>query len=71
MGLHLCPIEPDDWANGPGDNGADEDCEHCGGSGVEMVPTGNKETPGLPIPCRCLERHYHEPDFQEEPPDGR
>lgn len=61
MGLHTCPIEPDDWANGP--SGGDEDCEYCGGSGVEMVPTGDPATPGLPIPCRCTQRHYHEPDY--------
>ena len=33
MGLHLCPIEPDDWTNGPRDNDGDE-CPDCGGTGV-------------------------------------
>ncbi len=51
MSLHLCPIEPSDWSDGP--EGGDEDCELCGGSGVVMVATGNPETPGLPIPCEC------------------
>ena len=32
MGLHLCPIEPDDWANGPNEPELDE-CLQCGGSG--------------------------------------
>jgi hypothetical protein len=56
MGLHLCPIEPDDWANGP--NGGDEDCPKCFGSGVVMVPTSDANTPGLPIPCDCTMRSY-------------
>lgn len=50
MGLHLCPIEPDDWANGP--SGGDEDCEKCGGSGVYMV------NGVLPVPCECADRQY-------------
>ena len=33
MGLHLCPIEPDDWANGPNDPEQDE-CPDCRGTGV-------------------------------------
>lgn len=45
MGLHLCPIEPDDWSDGP--SGGNEDCPECGGSGVVML-NGK-----LPIPCDC------------------
>lgn len=36
MGLHLCPIEPDDWSNGPGDPWGDE-CSECDGAGVVIV----------------------------------
>lgn len=50
MSLHLCPIEPDDWSNGP--SGGDEDCDVCGGSGVRMV------NGVLPIPCECTEGRY-------------
>jgi DnaJ-class molecular chaperone len=32
MGLHLCPIEPDDWANGPSDS--QDECPVCNGAGV-------------------------------------
>jgi len=31
MGLHLCPIEPDDWSNGNGEEG---NCRTCEGTGV-------------------------------------
>lgn len=47
MSLHLCPIEPDDWANGPG--GGDEECDKCDGSGVFML------NGILPVPCDCTE----------------
>ncbi len=33
MSLHLCPIEPDDWANGPNDAKFDE-CPDCNGVGT-------------------------------------
>lgn len=33
MGLHLCPIEPDDWANGP-DDVVGVECRLCEGMGV-------------------------------------
>lgn len=32
MGLHLNPIEPDDWANGP--DYAEPDCPDCDGTGM-------------------------------------
>ncbi len=32
MGLHLCPIEPDDWTNGPNDPEPVE-CRECDGGG--------------------------------------
>jgi len=31
MGLHICPIEPDDWSNGNGEEG---NCRACDGTGV-------------------------------------
>jgi DnaJ-class molecular chaperone len=34
MGLHLCPIEPDDWSNGPVDEPEGEDCGYCNGTGM-------------------------------------
>lgn len=66
MGLHLCPIEPPDWSDGP--DGGDEDCELCGGSGVYMTPTGDKETPFIPVPCDCaMERlRSHNYDRRED-----
>lgn len=57
MGLHLCPIEPDDWGNGP--SGGDEGCENCGGSGVRMV------NGILPIPCDCAMPSDDEPDMSD------
>ena len=32
MGVHFCPIEPDDWSNGPDDRYTRE-CQDCGGTG--------------------------------------
>lgn len=49
MGVHLCPIEPDDWTNGP--SGCDEDCPLCGGSGVQML------NGILPMPCNCTTQY--------------
>ncbi len=36
MGLHLCPIEPDDWANGPNEPEGEE-CATCAGTGSVIV----------------------------------
>ena len=41
MGLHLCPIEPDDWANGPGDD--PYTCSECEGSGCIEKEDGTNE----------------------------
>jgi hypothetical protein len=59
MGLHLCPIEPADWASGPNGNGGDEECTKCGGTGVVMV------NGVLPIPCNCTATADDEPDMAD------
>jgi DnaJ-class molecular chaperone len=33
MGLHLCPIEPPDWSDGPNEPELDE-CRDCNGTGT-------------------------------------
>jgi DnaJ-class molecular chaperone len=32
MGLHLCPIEPSDWSDGPND--PEPNCPECEGTGT-------------------------------------
>lgn len=39
MGFHGCPIEPNDWTDGP-DYLEGDDCEHCGGTGFEDEDAG-------------------------------
>jgi hypothetical protein len=41
MSYHECPIEPDDWANGNGEEG---DCRECEGTG-ECVNDRDEEYP--------------------------
>jgi hypothetical protein len=38
MSYHHCPIEPDDWANGPNDDG--EECPECDGNGIVTLSEG-------------------------------
>ena len=38
MGVHFCPIEPDDWSNGP-DCGPE--CRECEGTGEICVNNGD------------------------------
>jgi DnaJ-class molecular chaperone len=40
MSLHLCPIEPDDWANGPPDEPEGDECPQCHGSGEVTDESG-------------------------------
>jgi hypothetical protein len=62
MGLHLCPIEPNDWTDGP--EGGEEGCERCGGSGVRMLTMPGVEGQ-LPIPCECTERDDPQPEWDD------
>ncbi len=41
MGLHLCPIEPDDWSYGP-DEPEGLECRVCEGTG-EIIDDNNLE----------------------------
>lgn len=34
MGLHLCPIEPNDWSDGPYDSSSE--CEACDCTGINV-----------------------------------
>jgi hypothetical protein len=45
MSLHNCPIEPDDWSNGPPDSDGIE-CRHCEGAG-SITDDDDQD-----IPCR-------------------
>lgn len=40
MGFHPCPIEPDDWANGP--NYDEGNCRECDGTG-EVIDSNDQE----------------------------
>lgn len=64
MSLHLCPIEPDDWSNGPNDP-EDVECESCVGSG--WVDEDNPNSASCPD-CKGTgfkEYEPYEPDFDE------
>ena len=41
MSFHPCPIEPDDWANGPHE---DPECRHCEGTGEIINENGQQQT---------------------------
>ena len=44
MSYHHCPIEPDDWANGPDEEG---NCRECEGTGETVNDRDEEE------PCRA------------------
>ncbi len=43
MGFHSCPIEPDDWTNGPSYLDG-EDCDECAGTGTVPDEDGFEHT---------------------------
>ena len=43
MGLHQCPIEPDDWSNGP-DVPEGVECSNCDGTGEVIDAQDNERT---------------------------
>lgn len=61
MGLHLCPIEPDDWTNGPNYEEGEE-CRECGGSG-ELIGDDDLERT-CPRCGGCGFEEPPEPDYE-------
>ena len=43
MGFHPCPIEPDDWSNGPNDP-IGRECMTCEGTGMINDENGEEKT---------------------------
>lgn len=66
MGLNLCPIEPDDWANGP--NEPEPNCPDCEGLG-----TIEADAPGvhdLEVTCpKCGGSGYVHDDYDYDTTD--